>query len=407
MATSGLAGHVGSDWQRMESDMMTSKTILAATMRFGLAAILALWVTPVLLAQADSAGMPHVENARVEQRAVSAPIVAEVKKIAEQSAQPQWIGYAVPEVASDREVCCNNRGANWENGGCGVCRLEDSNHGVNMTSRSDATGVSGVGKVQLEGSRNLVILLRTEAKRVMKIRVVSEDCTVDAGGLPLVWLTGVKPADSVTMLTTYVREGSLDDHDRDRDDKQLSGGALTAIALQADESANRALESFVRPDQPESLRKHTSFWLGESRGRSGFVVLQRMAKSDPSLDIRAHVTFALSVSREPGAQDEMIRMAREDESSHVRGQALFWLAQKAGKKAVGTITGAIENDPDTDVKKKAVFALSQLPKDEGVPKLIEVAQNNHNPAVRKQAMFWLGQSNDPRALAFFEKVLSQ
>jgi PBS lyase HEAT-like repeat-containing protein len=48
-----------------------------------------------------------------------------------------------------------------------------------------------------------------------------------------------------------------------------------------------------------------------------------------------------------------------------------------------------------------------MPKDEGVPKLIEVAQNNRNPVVRKQAMFWLGQSNDPRALAFFEKVLSQ
>jgi HEAT repeat protein len=103
----------------------------------------------------------------------------------------------------------------------------------------------------------------------------------------------------------------------------------------------------------------------------------------------------------------MIRMAKEDESSHVRGQALFWLAQKAGKKAAATITGAIENDPDTEVKKKAVFALSQMPKDEGVPKLIEVAQNNRNPAVRKQAMFWLGQSKDPRALAFFEKVLSQ
>jgi HEAT repeat protein len=103
----------------------------------------------------------------------------------------------------------------------------------------------------------------------------------------------------------------------------------------------------------------------------------------------------------------MIRMAKDDESAHVRSQALFWLAQKAGKKAVGTITGAIENDPDTEVKKKAVFALSQLPKDEGVPKLIEVAETNRNPAVRKQAMFWLGQSNDPRALAFFEKILSQ
>jgi HEAT repeat protein len=103
----------------------------------------------------------------------------------------------------------------------------------------------------------------------------------------------------------------------------------------------------------------------------------------------------------------MIRMAHDDESTHVRGQALFWLAQKAGKKAATAITNAIDNDPDTEVKKKAVFALSQMPKDEGVPKLIQVAETNRNPAVRKQAMFWLGQSNDPRALAFFEKVLSQ
>jgi len=100
-------------------------------------------------------------------------------------------------------------------------------------------------------------------------------------------------------------------------------------------------------------------------------------------------------------------MAHDDTSAQVRGQALFWLAQKAGKKAVGAIDGAIQNDPDTEVKKKAVFALSQLPHEEGVPKLIEVAQTNKNPEVRKQAMFWLGQSEDPRALAFFEKVLSQ
>jgi HEAT repeat protein len=101
----------------------------------------------------------------------------------------------------------------------------------------------------------------------------------------------------------------------------------------------------------------------------------------------------------------MIRIAHEDTSGHVRGQAIFWLAQKAGKRAVGAIDGAIENDPDTEVKKQAVFALSQLPKDEGVPKLIQVAETNRNPVVRKQAMFWLGQSEDARALDFFEKVL--
>jgi HEAT repeat protein len=49
--------------------------------------------------------------------------------------------------------------------------------------------------------------------------------------------------------------------------------------------------------------------------------------------------------------------------------------------------------------------LSQLPPDRGVPLLIEVARANQNPAVRKKAIFWLGQSEDPRALEFFEQIL--
>jgi HEAT repeat protein len=252
-----------------------------------------------------------------------------------------------------------------------------------------------------------VILLRAESKSVTSIRVLSQECGIDAGGLRLVWLTAVKPEESVAVLSGFVHSEDFADRDRGRDSRRVSDGALTAIALHADPSADSALESFAQPKQREELRKHASFWLGEARGKAGLVALQKMAKNDPSTDVRAHVTFALSVSREPAALDEMIRMAKEDDSAHVRGQALFWLAQKAGKKAVGTIAGAIENDPDTEVKKKAVFALSQLPKDEGVPKLIDVAQTNRNPAVRKQAMFWLGQSNDPRALAFFEKVLAQ
>jgi HEAT repeat protein len=360
------------------------------------------------VAQSNDADMPRVENARIERRTLSGPVAEEVKKWADYAVQPQWIGYSVPEVASDHEVCCNNHGNSWNNGGCGMCRLEGSDYGVNMTSRGDgengSTGAGG-GTVKPEGPRNLVILLRAQERHVMRIRVVSEDCTVDAGGLPLTWLSGVKPAESVAMLREFVH--GEDFAERGHDEKRVSEGALTAIALHADDSADRAMESFVRPDEREELRRQAAFWLGEARGKAGFAALQKMAKSDPSSDVRAHVAFALSVSREPAAVDEMIRMAKSDDSGHVRGQALFWLAQKAGKKAFGSITSAIEIDPDTEVKKKAVFALSQLPKDEGVPKLIEVAQLNHNPEVRKQAMFWLGQSNDPRALAFFEKVLSQ
>ena len=119
----------------------------------------------------------------------------------------------------------------------------------------------------------------------------------------------------------------------------------------------------------------------------------------------ATTAIALTEGQQP--LNELISLARDGASTNVRGSALFWLAQRAGQKAVGTITAAIENDPDTEVKKKAVFALSQLPKDEGVPLLIDQARNNKNPVVRKQAMFWLGQSKDPRALKFFEEILTK
>ncbi len=344
-------------------------------------------------ANAQQNDAPRIENARLEKRALPGPLAAELQSWAAQSTQPHWTGYAVPQIAGNREVCCSYNGS-W-NQGCGTCRLEDGDRGINVNS--------GDGSVKLEGSRELAILFRAENNKITKIRLVSTECALDAGGLPFVWLTGVKPAESVALLAGYLRNENFEEHGDNPPGRQ----ALTAIALHADDSADRALESFVRPAEREELRKQAAFWLGEARGKAGLAALQQMSKSDPSSEVRAHVTFALSVSREPGAVDDMIRMARDDESGHVRGQALFWLAQKAGQKAAGAITSAIENDPDTEVKKKAVFALSQMPKDEGVPKLIQVAQTNRNPAVRKQAMFWLGQSNDPRALAFFEQVLSR
>ncbi len=61
----------------------------------------------------------------------------------------------------------------------------------------------------------------------------------------------------------------------------------------------------------------------------------------------------------------------------------------------------------TDVKESAVFALSQQPRDAGVPALIRIARTHPSPGVRKKALFWLGQSEDPRALALFEEILTE
>src|SRR5271155_127259 len=346
---------------------------------------------------AQSGETPQVVNAKIETRALTGALADTLRGIEAQADKPEWIGYSVPEIAGDRTECCGNFNDNY--GSCGTCRLEKEN-GVTSTT-SQKSGESGT--VQLEGSRQLVVLFRLEAKQVMRIREASENCTLDAGGLPFIWLTGVKPAESVALLADFVHKATFEGHG----EHAIGQGALSAIALHADASADRAFESFVAADQPEQLRKHASFWLGAARAKAGELLLQKMAKSDPSAEVRSQVAFAFSVSHEPDALNEIIRMAKDDRSTHVRGQALFWLAQKAGQKAMGAITGAIENDPDTEVKKKAVFALSQMPKDEGVPKLIEVAKTNRNREVRKQAMFWLGQSNDPRALDFFEQVLTR
>ncbi|MFZ0820147.1 MAG: HEAT repeat domain-containing protein [Candidatus Acidiferrales bacterium] len=344
---------------------------------------------------------PQIKNAQVETRAVSGGLDATVRGIAASQSSPAWIGYAVPMIEAKngyhRSMCCGNWSSDGNN--CGPCNLE-SLSGNNM-NESDGPTRSG-GTVHLEGSQTMFVLLRVADHRIGRVRAFTEDCQIDAGGLRVVWITDAKPAESVALLEGIVNSSNFDESDG----RNAANGAMSAIVMHNDPAADRALAGFVEPSRPEKLRSQTAFWLGNARGKSGLDTLKRMAKSDPSEKVREQVTFALSQSSEPGAVDELIRMAKEDASSRVRGQGLFWLAQRAGQKAAGAITDAIENDPDTEVKKRAVFALSQMPKDEGVPRLIEVAKTNKNPAVRKQAMFWLGQSNDPRALAFFEQVLT-
>lgn len=274
--------------------------------------------------------------------------------------QPAWVGYTVPSVPGHEQNC------------------------------EAGEGVRAPGPVHLEPADQAQILFRIEQNQVARIRVISADCRIDTGGLPLRWIDGVRPAESVALLTTLAVKG-----------------AVTAIALHADPAADEAIERFAAPGQPPERRDKAIFWLGAARGRRGYENLRRIVTGDASDHIRDKAIFALSISHEPQAVDTMIAVARQDASPHVRGQALFWLAQKAGKQAAGAISEAVERDPDTEVKKKAVFALQQLPDRQGVPLLIQLARTNKNPVVRKQAMFWLGQSNDPRALEFFEAVLKR
>ncbi len=332
------------------------------------------------------------QNAKFETRSAAQGLDREMRAVAAQ-ATATWIGYRVPMVAGPRHLCCADAPVT---GGtcCGICRLERGS-GVTLTE-NETPGL----RVTLEPPTEFLVLARAEAGQIVRLRTFTPDCDIDAGGMPLVWMTDVKTDDSIGWLTSLTTGAP-------GAGGSVAKPAIGAIALHDVALADRVLEGFIAPGSPEWLRRETAFWLGTARGEAGARLLTRMVAQDSSENVREQALFGLSVSSQPAALVTLINAARDDRSPRVRGRALFWLAQQAGRQAVDTIDSAIDRDPDTEVKKQAVFALSRLPKDDGIPKLMEVARTHKNPAVRKQAMFWLGQSKDPRAVTFFEDILTR
>lgn len=345
--------------------------------------MLSIVIAALLAAQAPSTFV----NARSDVRSAGAGLDAAVRALLEPG--PAWIAWDVPTTGGP--MCCVRQHGGTSGWGC---RLEGGGAMEGSAQR--------LGPIALEPAKLLHVLLRVQEGRVGRVAAFSADCALDAGGLPVHWLTEVRPSESVALLASLASASpSLPVRVGFRAEE-----TLVALAHHDDPAVDPALERLAASGSMES-RKQAVFWMGQARGRRGYEVLTRIVREDRSDELREHAVFALSQSPVPEAVDAVIAVAKRDKSSEVRGRALFWLSQKAGKKAAAAITDAIRDDPETEVKERAVFALSQLPADEGVPQLIRLARTHRNPVVRKRAMFWLGQSEDPRALAFFEEVLAR
>jgi len=122
-----------------------------------------------------------------------------------------------------------------------------------------------------------------------------------------------------------------------------------------------------------------------------------------------HAIFPAILADSVTVWPDLLRIAKNARiTRRTRRQAVFWLGQAAGEAATKGLTDLVDDRAtDRDVREQAVFALSQRPHDEGVPALIRIARENPDPELRKKAIFWLGQSDDPRALALFEELLTK
>jgi hypothetical protein len=371
-------------------------------MRRPVLVLFGVFLASVALAVTLAAQQPRITNGSVTTQAAGSPFVESFRALLAKQTDVAWIGYTVPVFDRDHVMCCfvSSSGSGFMSGNVrmsdssgwapAVCGMEP---GYTERKRAQASGT-----VKLEGSERMAVLVRVAERRVDRIRTYSEDCELDAGGRPVVWLENVRPADSLALLESL----AVPDPDRK---ERVSGGALSAIANHQEPAAGSLLERLARRHESAAVRGDALFWLAQ-RGETGAerVILEAL-NADAAAAVRKKAVFALSQLKDDRGVQPLIQAARTHTDASTRGEAIFWLAQKAGQKAAAAITERIEQDPDTEVKKRAVFALSQLPKDEGVPLLINVARTNANPVVRKQAMFWLGQSKDARALEFFAEIL--
>jgi hypothetical protein len=386
---------------RRPSIILFGALIAAVTLAVSLAASASARSSP----EGEVGQQPRITNGRLTTQPVRSPFPQSFRAMVAGQTEVAWIGYTVPVFNRQQVMCCfiSSTGSGFMSGNIvmsdasgwapAVCGIEPNQ---NQTERRPAQATQG--PVKLEGSERMAVLFRVAEGRVDRIRTFSEDCELDAGGRPVIWLENVQPADSLALLESLVAP------DPDRMER-VSNSALSAIGNHQDPAANALLERFARRHDSTTVRGEALFWIGQRSDRNADGVILEALDKDPSSAVRKKAVFALSQLKDGRGVPALIRTARDNSEPATRGEAVFWLAQKAGAKAAAAITERIEQDPDTEVKKRAVFALSQLPKDEGVPLLITVARTNANPAVRKQAMFWLGQSRDPRAVDFFAEIL--
>jgi hypothetical protein len=277
---------------------------------------------------AAAAQQPRIENGAVAVQTAASPLAQSFRTLVAAQVQPAWIGYAVPVVDRDRVMCCFGSGDNYISGTvsgatcCAACALERSS-GTNISSRSEVTSPSGA--IKLEGADRMAVLYRIADRKVDRIRVFSEDCRLDAGGLPVEWLENVRAAESVALL-----ESLAGAEPRDR----VSSGAIMAISQHADPAALETLFRLARTGSQPRTRGDALFWLAQRAGDKVAAAIRERIDQDPDTDVKKKAVFALSQLPKDEGVPLLIQVARTNRNPEVRRQAMFWLGQSKDPRAV-------------------------------------------------------------------------
>jgi hypothetical protein len=354
-----------------------------------LSSIVALGAVLPIAQQAPPSSL--VQNGRVETKAATS-IDREIAAVGT-SPDAAWLAWRVPMVDGERSMC-----STWYADPYGYVRGQQLEPTEGMAPPKIA---APAGPVALEGGTNLVVLLRVVDGKVERLRTVSDDCPMDAGGRSFTWLTGITSAESLRFLESLLRRDNtpLDEQ------RRFSDAAASAVSLHRDPAADAILDRLASSDRDSAMRRRAGTWLGQYRGAHGLATLRTLLGSEKDPGTRVSFVNSLAQTRQPGTAEALLALAQNDADPKVRAEAVSWYPVRAGTAGINATRAIIDKDADDNVKRRAVSGLSRLPGDQGVPTLIELAQPKANPVVRKEAISALGRSKDPRAVAFLEQIL--
>jgi HEAT repeat protein len=251
-------------------------------------------VTALVLAAAVALGQGRIANGQVETRVIAQTLEREIASVATRSGA-RWIGYRMRIAGGRRSMDCLDR-----------------------------------SRIALEPAAEILLLARIEAGTLVRLRTATPDCEIDAGGLPVVWLDGVTPNDSVAWLTSLIHTIPASGERYDR----VVRPAVVALAMHEGTAATRSLVAIARDHEVSKLRADALFWLAQRAGDQALSTIAEAIDRDPDTDVKKRAVFALSQLPKDEGVPKLIDVARNNKNLAVRKQAMFWLGHSGDPRAL-------------------------------------------------------------------------
>jgi hypothetical protein len=339
----------------------------------------------------QGAPQPLVHNGRVDMR--PAADIGRAISAAGAGADPAWVGWQVPMVPGDRNLC-----STWSDG-ASVVRVEALE--ARAGGRPPAASPPSSGPVAIERGTSLVLLARVVDGRLERLRAIGDDCQIDAGGRAVHWLTGITPAASIEYLDALTRAEPLGVGTN----RRIADTAVFAIGLHDSPAAMPVLERLTGRTTDAGLRRQAASMLASARGQAGFERVQALVRDEPDRQLRQHFVGALAQSPESETTDVLLGLAQSDVDAGVRAEAASRFIRRAGPAGLEPALRIVDTDADDGVRRRIVSAIGTLAANAGTPTLIRLARTHASLNVRKEAVAALGRSNDPAARELLEELL--